>query len=393
MKKLLFLTAFFLGGMIFSAQEAPFSLAQDLFNQEDADALGLLPAEGTETFTVFKAGEQGDRFCNGVVLAEFNGKLYCQWQSSAKDEDAPDTKVVYSISEDEGKTWSEPMVLAPTIKDGYRSSGGWLVNNNKLIAFINEWPANVSPRGGFTYFSTSKDGKKWSKLKPVKMKDGKILDGIFEQDPHVLLSGSNAGRIINAAHFQKGLYVCPIYTDDPSGTSGWVKGTFTGKDSGSSTSVEMEPSSFVNSEGKIVMVFRDQKGSYKKLASVSSNNGQSWSDAVLTEMPDARTKQCAGNLKTPDSKEGVAFMAGNPVNNKLRSPLAITLSKDGKIFDKAFLLRSGASDPEVVYEGKAKRKGFHYPKALVSDKYLYVAYATNKELVDITRIPLKSLEY
>ncbi|MCR4821769.1 MAG: exo-alpha-sialidase [Treponema sp.] len=381
-KSILFLTLLFSSVLMFA--DAPFSASENLFNQENKDTLDLNYPEGCETFTVFKADGSGDNFCNGAVLVSFKGKLYCQWQSSLKDEDAPDTKVVYAVSEDNGKSWSKPMVLVPTIEKGYRSSGGWWVNGKELIAFINEWPSDISPRGGFTYYTSTKNGKKWSKLKPVKMADGSPMNGIFEQDPHALPDG----RIINAAHFQTGLYICPIYTDDKSATKGWKKGNFTPKDSGSNTSIEMEPSWFYNADGNPVMIFRDQKSSFFKLAAISKDRGENWSESELTNLRDARTKQSAGNL--PD---GTVFSVGNTVDNKLRSPLTITLSKDGKLFDKAFLLRSNSSDPEVQFAGKAKRKGFHYPKSYVAGDYLFVAYTTNKELVEITRIPLKSLAY
>jgi len=104
-------------------------------------------------------------------------------------------------------------------------------------------------------------------------------------------------------------------------------------------------------------------------------------------MPDARTKQSAGNL--PD---GTAYFAGNPVTNKTRIPLVLTLSKDGRCFDQAYLLREGGSTmPTLRYSGSAKRAGYHYPKSLVADGYLYVAYALNKEDVQYTKIPLNSI--
>ena len=56
----------------------------------------------------FTATDDTDHYCNGVVMTEFKGKLYTQWQSSAKDEDAEDTWVAYSVSDDNGATWSEP---------------------------------------------------------------------------------------------------------------------------------------------------------------------------------------------------------------------------------------------------------------------------------------------
>ena len=48
---------------------------------------------------------------------------------------------------------------------------------------------------------------------------------------------------------------------------------------------------------------------------------------------------------------------------------------------------------EQLYEGKAKRKGFHYAKSLVYNGNVYVGYATNKEAVEISVIPESSLLY
>jgi len=358
-----------------------FRVSDGLFDQNNTDTLGLSYPEDLETVTVWKAEEDTDHYCNGVCLAAYQGKLYCQWQSSAKDEDSADTHVMYAVSSDKGRTWSEATVLAEKIGDGYCTSGGWLAADSQLVAYINFWDNSLSPRGGWTYYMTSQDGSTWSEPKQVTMADGTPLNGIFEQDPHVL----STGRIVNAAHFQSGLFVCPIYTDDPTGVTGWKKGAFTASGTGSS-SVEMEPSMFVRSDGTLAMIFRDQNSSYKKLISFSTDNGETWSAVQSTEMPDARTKQSAGNLS-----DGTAFLAGCPVSHNLRSPLAVTLSGDGITFDTAFLLRSNSSDPALIYDGTAKRLGFHYTKSLVADGYLYVGYATNKEMVEISIIPEASL--
>lgn len=133
------------------------------------------------------------------------------------------------------------------------------------------------------------------------------------------------------------------------------------------------------------MLFRDQNGSFRKLASLSTDCGESWTKPVETNIPDARTKQCAGNL--PD---GSAYMVCCPSSGKWRWPLVLLLSHDGKVFDKAILLRSGLSDdlPPRRYEGRYKTLGYSYPKAFVHQNKLYVGYSVNKEQVDCTIIPL-----
>ena len=123
------------------------------------------------------------------------------------------------------------------------------------------------------------------------------------------------------------------------------------------------------------MIFRDQASSFKKLASISYDGGETWTMPTLVNTPDSRAKQSAGNL--PD---GTAYMINNPSETKTRIPLAITLSKDGFCFDRAYLLRAGGKDLQVQrFEGKYKRKGYSYPKSVIWQNYLYVSYATNKQ--------------
>jgi hypothetical protein len=361
---------------------APFTVANGLFDQTKLENLGLQRAPGAETYTVYKPSASMNKYSNGVVVIGFRGALYCQWQSSAVHEDSTDTWVAYSKSID-GKNWSAPMVLAEARNDGHPTSGGWWVSGDSLIAYINFWPDGLSPRGGQVFYKTSKDGFTWSEQKPVLMNDGSPMAGVFEQDPHAL----PGGRIINAAHFQPGLIVNPIYTDDPSGVRGWKKSNYTNLSVSTNSSQEMEPSWFHQSNEKVVMVFRDQNSSFRKIASLSSDHGQTWSLPEITEMPDSRAKQSAGNL--PD---GTAYMVGNPREDKTRFPLVLTLSSDGLEFDKAYVLRGGESDLQAQqYTGKAKTIGYSYPKSVVIGDYLYVAYATNKEDVEITRIPLAEI--
>lgn len=95
----------------------------DTTNYETA---GLESTPDIKTVTIFKAGEQTDHYANGVVMTAFKRKLYCMWQSSPKDEDSDDTWVAYSISSDDGMTWSKPQPLAVPTKDFYCTSGdGW----------------------------------------------------------------------------------------------------------------------------------------------------------------------------------------------------------------------------------------------------------------------------
>jgi len=358
-------------------------LAEGVIDTTQHETLGLQAAPGINHYTIHQATDETDHYANGVVMAAFKGTIYCMWQSSPTDEDSDDTWVAYSRSTDNGHSWSKPMTLASPTTDHYCTSGGWLIYRDTLTALIDIWPKGMMPRGGETCYQTSTDGINWSPMQPVRMAEGFDMNGVLEQDPRPLPNG----RIVGAIHFQPGLHVCPAYTNDPTGRSGWQKGDFLAEDRGKQ-SRELEPSQYLRRDGSIVMLFRDQRSSFRKLAAISTDMGQTWTKAELTNMPDARTKQCAGNL--PD---GTAYMVSCPANGKWRWPLVLQLSDDGILFDRALLIRSGSAGdlPAKRYEGRYKTIGYSYPKAMIHDNKLYIGYSVNKEDVVCSIIPIELL--
>nr|WP_321410006.1 exo-alpha-sialidase [uncultured Carboxylicivirga sp.] len=362
-------------------QQPVLSLKDNLFDESNAEDLGLEMPLGLETATIYSASDSTDKYCNGAVAIAFKERLYCMWQSSEKDEDSHDTRVMYSFSND-GKVWTNPDILAASPDNGYCTSGGWWKYRDTLVAYINEWSYNESPRFCKVKYMLSTDGINWSSPKFVRWLNGDEMIGAFEQDPHQIESG----RIINALHVSPGLHLSPIFTDDQYGISGWEKGEMNNMDYTGEVTRELEPSSYVRKDGALLMVFRDQNSSFCKLASVSLDEGRSWSTPVITVMPDSRSKQSAGNL--PD---GTAYFVSNPVNAKMRYPLVLTLSDDGSLFNKAFVLRKASELPSLKYDGKYKREGYHYPKSMVYNDCLYISYITNKEKVEITKVPLRGL--
>jgi hypothetical protein len=363
----------------------PYAIAPALFDTGKPD-MGLAPMRGAETSTVFEPGEGTDKFSNGVVLMPFKGRLYAQWQNSPQDEDTADTWVAYAASVD-GVKWSAPRVLVAAGQGGrMHSSGGWWTDGKTLVTYINVWPTGFqSGDGGHTEYMTSRDGEKWAGPWRVRGKDGEPVEGIIEQDPHRMADGT----LIAAFHLRPGLFVAPFYTRDRLGVRGWQKAAMPLMANDGKTSRELEPSMFLQQFGQqqcAIMVFRDQAESFHQLAATSCDGGKSWSEPQLTDMPDSRAKQSAGNL--PD---GTAYLVNAPGLSRVRIPLAITLSRDGKTFDRSFRLRGAADLQPLRYAGRYKRPGYHYPKSVVWKDWLYVGYATNKEDVQVTRVPLANL--
>ncbi|WP_417451757.1 exo-alpha-sialidase, partial [Kordiimonas sp.] len=313
------------------------SVESGLFDAGQADTLGLTRAPGLETFTVFAPTAGENHYNHGAVVTSFQGRLYVQWQSSARDEDAPDTDVVFaSASASDPAAWTPPAVLARARQGSLVTSGGWWTDGETLVAFINVWPGwEDGLREGHAEYIISTDGESWSAPRPVLGAGGKPVPGVIEQDPH----GMADGRIIGAFHVAPSLTAAPYYTDSPLATDGWTRGTMENLPSDGTVSRELEPSLFVRPDGAVVMIFRDQMSSFQTLASISHDWGETWTTPALSPFPDARTKQSAGNL--PD---GSVFRVGNPNGNKARFPLVVSLSGDGQMFDRAYLMRAGGAD-------------------------------------------------
>jgi len=132
------------------------------------------------------------------------------------------------------------------------------------------------------------------------------------------------------------------------------------------------------------MLFRANNESKWLWASVSRDNGATWSKALKTEIPDAVSKMAAGTL--PD---GVNYLINNPSQEFGRIPLSILLSGDGITFDRGFAIRTEPASARFL--GRAKGGGYQYPGAIVWKRDLWVGYSINKEDVAVTRISLNAL--
>lgn len=360
---------------------APFRIADSLFDHSQPTTLGLTKPVAINHQRVFKAQAGNAQYNHGAVLFPFKGKLFIQWQSSQRDEDAPETKILFSHSSN-GSEWSQAQTLVAARNDALVTNGGWWSNGETLVAYINVWPHNMQPKGGYVEYITSPDGNHWSAPQRLIDHNGQAINGVIEQDLKQLPNG----RILTAIHQQPGLIAKPFYTDDAQGINGWTLGAMENLPHQPGISRELEPSWFLTAAKNPVMVFRDQASSFTVLASTSSDNGKNWSTPMATTMPDSRAKQSAGNL--PD---GRAFLINSPSGTKARTPLTITLSRDGKLFDRAFLLRSETELPPMLHEGKYKRIGYSYPKSVVWNNQVWVSYAVNKEDIEVTSIPIDAL--
>ncbi|MCC6680998.1 MAG: exo-alpha-sialidase [Phycisphaeraceae bacterium] len=382
-----------------ATEDVPLLVMKDgLFDMSDADTRGLSEVPGAETITIYRAQDDTRKFSNHPQITWFKGHYYATWQATPKDEDSDDSVAVFSRSSD-GSTWSQPVELAPALTGGvYHASGGWWTDGETLACLILRMDVVLPGKVKETIIRTTRDGQEWTPLEvlfpdtiasasPQMLSDGRI---IFEGHGPVDFDGDGQKDTLGGRIW---------YTDDMTIFGQWKEATlpmhpvrrvFINPDDGTERNITYgsEHSLFERPDGKLTMLFR-QSGArddrtYRVWASVSDDRGQTWTVPKVTNMIDSCSMQCAGNL--PD---GTAYMVNCPNETFRRVPLALTLSDDGIHLDRAYLIRGGP--PVRRYEGKYKTEGYSYPGAFIHNGYLWVSYATNKEDIEVTRIPLDAI--
>lgn len=133
-----------------------------------------------------------------------------------------------------------------------------------------------------------------------------------------------------------------------------------------------EPCFWMLPDKNLVALFRDNKGSGFLFRSFSSDNGRTWSKPVRTNFPDARSKFSQTRLK-----DGRYVVVSN-ANPAKRDPLVISISNDGVVFDKMIYLTGG--------------RHIDYPHVIEHDGYLLIAFAGEKQSVEVMKVRLADLD-
>lgn len=359
------------------------SMDTGLLDSSKSETLGLEYPEGLQRIIVFEPKKEEDmKFNNHPQLVAFKGKLYATWVGHPQHEPSPQSWVYFSSSDD-GVEWTEPTRLGP---DG-RASGGWITDGKYLGCLL--IAGDKANKTSNTEVMISQDGVNWSEprllLKNAAPTESarRLPDGRFIMVCHGLGTGDFAG--VRKTRI--------MYSDSPDGLGEWNEANLPdllpySENAKEKVARPVEASWYRRKDGILVMLFRDlwfeaKDRTWKVLWSVSYDNGLNWTEPQLSNIPDSDSMQCAGS----DGK--TCWFVNNPVPQRRRVPLTIGVSNDGKFFDRMFLLRS--TPQKRRYDGISKTEGYSYPGCTVWGDFLYVAYATNKEDIEISRIPLKSL--
>ena len=146
-----------------------------------------------------------------------------------------------------------------------------------------------------------------------------------------------------------------------------------------------EASWYQTDDGTIVIFWRDEGESAHVWVSTSSDGGRTFGDPMISDIPDAMSRNFAGRLA--DGRYYLCSNANASLHNRMH--LTLLLSDDGHTFNQVFTLVDDPTDQRLV--GLLKLRGYMYPCCLAEDDRLLVAYSVNKEDIECGIVDLTAL--
>jgi hypothetical protein len=302
-------------------------------------------------------------------LGFFKGRFYAIWSNGREHEDQPGQRVLISTAQDFAD-WTPPRPLVDTVKDAagveqVLTAVGLYPYGGTLVAYV----ASFGPhkKNQLVETLTTTDGQTWSAPHDIGM----------PLCPNHGPQPTASGRLIICGNTSY------PWSDDPSGLGGWH---MAGIDSQTDQTVQGNPcegSFYQTDDGVIHMLLRNGTTQipHRLWLTESRDDGLTWSAPVPTEFSDAYSKFHFGRL--PD---GRFYYLGNPLAK--RTPLVLSLSRDGVHFDQHFILAEAHRD---LPRGSDEYGFPAYPHSILHDGRLYVIVSRDKNKVEVLRVALSEL--
>ncbi len=323
-------------------------------------------------------------------ITSFKGKLYATWSNAPKDEDSRGQRIMLSVAE-RFDAWSTPraLVTPPASAGGLpvvMTAAGFYEHAGELAAYFGQYDIDHTHTN--LGYVTTVDGETWTP--PVYMN----MPVNANEGPRALQSG----RVMMCGN------ISFLTTSDPAARTGWKMtglhlpqhpefednpGTFWGVAKNRGWSAALCEGSFIQTaDGVVRMMLRSTGAGFRGRlwSTLSSDEGLTWSDPVESEFPDNDHKFQFGRLK-----DGRYFYLGtpDPQPHTLRSPLILSLSSDGMVFSRHFLV---ADEPYVMANGgRAKFGEYGYAHAHEHGGELDIIVSRQKEAVEVLRVNISDL--
>jgi hypothetical protein len=371
----------------------------------------VVPVElDVEHVPVFR-GREGAAFNHQAQLSWDGERVYATWSQCARDEEEAGQQMMMAVSDDDGRTWSAPSVVAPSRPGRHAPSvvvsSGTRVVGDAVVAYYGEWeryePGRDKERetarmeaGGHSVFDVrtearvSKDrGRTWSEPTLV----------VRNQFGFMPPSALRSGRLVLPAHL-----TCAI-TDDPMGLAGWQRRFLPGLPPdylddwySHKRGAEIlgtphrfnEAHLYETDDGVIHMMLRNENNT-RMGVSESRDEGETWSKPRLTGFTNSVSRSHFGRL--PDGRffcvncPAPAPAGASPSTRTPRTPVVLALGEDGIVFDRHYVI-GGDAQGEPRIPGFLKHGRYGYPFLAVAGESALVVYSTNKEDINVERFRL-----
>ncbi|MCC6294500.1 MAG: exo-alpha-sialidase [Bryobacterales bacterium] len=356
--------------------------------QQDPSLLAAPSIAGKDPFTfpeakgrhslVFRGVAQRSGFNLHSYLFHHDGHFWAIWSSSGVHEEDPGQQVLYATSRD-GHAWTESRVLAHD-PDGPSGPARWIARG--LFLYEGRLTALAAYLESADYGNRGR-GAVWKNLRLIYLQwDSRAWKeaGVFAEDCMNNFAPGRLGARLAMVCRDRNMDVSMALLEDPARLA-WKRVALA---AGPPFDRMDEPTWYQDPSGLVHMIVRDNNRSRKLIRVLSRDGGATWSRPVLTNYPDATSKNFTGRLSN-----GWYYLINNPSPEK-RDPITISFSRDGWLFGHPLILRRGAAPRR--YEGRAKPSGsFQYPHAVEHNGSLWIIYSTNKEDIEISEYPVATL--
>lgn len=304
-------------------------------------------------------------------LLHRDGKFWCMWSAGPEVEDLPTQHVRYAQSDD-GLVWSAPKSVTGPPAEGraYIARSFW-ERDGELLALA----ASYVGKGAF---GVNKDLKlvawAWDAESGAWKEKGVLYqDAINNFAPQKLPTGEwmvtrrdarfNVSMLIGGMKSISDWRAVPVVDR--------LTAVRTSKFSPD------EPVWWPLADGTLVGAIRDNGGSGKLYRTISKDNGQTWSEAKITNYPNATSK-----LFSLLTSRGYRVLVSNANATIGRREMHLAVSKDGATFTR--LARLDIPSPKATT--------FQYPHVIEHEGSLLIAFSNKKLVTEVLKVSLDGVD-
>lgn len=309
-------------------------------------------------------------------LVHHAGRYWLMWSDGPGVEDRVGQRVKFATSAD-GLDWSEPKFMTPVPPGSGQDSPLYNTRSPKGFRWISRgfWQrdgellalASLDEAAGFFGPGLELHAFRWAPQTESWVDLGVIADNSINNFPPKKIASGQWMMSRRTWDYKK------------TGVQFLVGGTgqldewqsFPVLGSNSELTAE-EPLWWSLPDGNLMALFRDNRRSGFLYRSFSIDDGMNWSTPVKTNFPDATSK--LNGLRLQDGR----YVLVSNANPARRDPLVLSLSSDGMVFNQMGYLIGG--------------RRVDYPHVLEHEGFLFVAFAGNKQSVEVLRIALDDLK-